>query len=151
MSLLGGLSLSMEPVTGQFILTLAHVRLTLIWSVREVSAGVDSLVFTARQPPNWTSVPARIGILLLLASHGFPARWLAIVWRLPLLFYPRPEIPHGAYRFTLLDGGHGLAAVVRTQNHVLRYDAGSRYRELLDARDFAIVPFLKSVGAERID
>jgi len=151
LSLLGGLCLLLEPVTGQSILTLAHFSLTLLWPVLEFIAGVERLVFTASQPPLWTLVPALIGILLLLAPHGLPGRWLGIVWLLPLLFFPRPEIPPGAYRFTLLDVGHGLAAVVRTQNHVLLYDAGPRYSETFNAGDFAIVPFLKSVGVERID
>jgi len=151
LSLLGGLWLLLEPVSGQFILVLADFSLSLIWPMLESMAGIDKLVITAGEPPVWALIPALIGIVLLLAPRGLPGRWLGAVWLLPLVFYPRAEIPQGAYRFTLLDVGQGLAAVVRTRNHVLVYDAGPRYSETFNAGDVAVIPYLQSVGIGKID
>lgn len=151
LSLLGGACLLLAPVPGQLFLSLADLSLTVLWPVLESMADIDELVYKGSRPPVWTLLPAFIGIALLLAPRGFPARWLGIIWLLPLVFYPRAEIPHGAYRLTLLDVGHGLATVVRTRNHVLVYDVGPRYSDRFNAGDVAVIPFLNSVGVNRID
>jgi competence protein ComEC len=151
LSLLGGALVLVAPMAGEFILLLADFSLALLWPVLESMAAVDELIYKGSQPPLWTLLPALIGIGLLLAPKGFPARWLGVVWLLPLVFYPRSDIAHGAYRLTLLDVGHGLATVVRTRNHVLVYDVGPRYSDTFNAGDVAVLPFLKTVGIYQID
>ena len=102
-------------------------------------------------PPVWTLMFALPGILWLLAPRGLPGRWLGGVLCLPLLFPPVAAPAPGEVWFTLLDVGQGLAAVVRTANHVLVYDTGPRLGTNLDAGRAVLVPFLRQQGVKRVD
>jgi competence protein ComEC len=64
----------------------------------------------------------------------------------------RPAPPDvGAVRFTMLDVGQGLAAVVQTRRHVLVYDAGPAYRSGSDAGAMTVEPFLRHKGLRHVD
>jgi competence protein ComEC len=47
--------------------------------------------------------------------------------------------------------GQGLAVVVRTQEHVLLYDAGPAFPTGRDAGELAVLPYLRSQGVRRLD
>jgi len=80
--------------------------------------------------------PGRVaGLLLAVAACG---------WRAPA-----PD--WGAARFTMLDVGQGLAAVVETRHHVLLYDAGPAFRSGSDAGVLAVEPYLRHRGLRRVD
>ncbi len=100
------------------------------------------------QPSLLTMLVAMLGIFILLLPSGFPARWLGFIWLLPLFFNPQStSLKPGELWFTLLDVGQGLAAVIRTQNHVLLYDTGpSPY-----IGKTVIVPFLRARDIQHID
>jgi len=100
-------------------------------------------------PPLWALPLAVLGSLWLLAPRGFPGRWLGCLLWLPLLA-PPPQPAPGEVWFTLLDVGDGLAAVVRTREHVLVYDTGGRWRGG-DAAGATLVPLLRQQGIRRID
>ena len=51
----------------------------------------------------------------------------------------------------MLDVGQGLAVVVRTQAHVLVYDAGPAFPAGRDAGELAVLPFLRYYGVRRVD
>jgi competence protein ComEC len=68
----------------------------------------------------------------------------ACLWR------PPPPEP-GAVRFSMLDVGQGLAAVVETQHHVLVYDSGPAFRSGGDAGAMAVAPYLRHRGLRRVD
>jgi competence protein ComEC len=70
---------------------------------------------------------------------------------LPLLLWQGDAPPTGTARFTLLDVGQGLAAVVQTRRHVLVYDTGPRYPSGFDTGEAVVVPFLREAGLRRID
>ena len=70
---------------------------------------------------------------------------------LPLMFNPVLKPAAGELWFSLLDVGTGLAAVVRTRNHVLVYDTGPRRGENFDAGRIALVPFLRRERVPGID
>ena len=64
----------------------------------------------------------------------------------------RPSPPcEGCARFTLLDVGQGLAAVVETRRHVLVYDTGPAFRSGADAGALVVEPFLRSRAIRRVD
>jgi competence protein ComEC len=52
---------------------------------------------------------------------------------------------------TLLDVGQGLAAVIRTENHTLVFDAGPRFSSTFDTGQAVLVPFLRHQGVTRLD
>lgn len=100
-------------------------------------------------PPLWSLVLVLPGVLWLLAPPGVPGRWVGSVMCLPLLL-PASSLNPGELQFTLLDVGDGLAAVVRTHEHVMVVDTGGRWRNG-DAATSTLVPFLHQLGITKID
>ncbi len=122
-----------------------------LWSVLQFLADTDWSIW---QPPLiifWALMLATVGVVLLFFRSSFPARLTAVLWLLPLLF-SQPEKPdYGAFKYTMLEVGHGLASVVETQNHTLVYDTGPRFKGGMDAGKVVVVPYLKSRGIRHID
>lgn len=120
------------------------------WVVLEWLAQVPLAWFSLPAPTTLSLLLALAGAALLLAPRGVPGRWLGLLGLLPLLLAP-PAPPPGGYTLTVLDVGQGLAAVVRTHNHVLLFDAGPRYRTGFDAGEALVLPYLQARGLTRLD
>jgi len=60
-------------------------------------------------------------------------------------------LPPGHFELTLLDVGQGLSAVVRTRNHLLVYDTGPAFPSGFDTGSAVVAPYLKTLGAVRVD
>ena len=122
-----------------------------LWRVLAYLDSFDYAQWVQHQPPGWTIICGLIGIAILLAPRGWPGRAVGVVWLLPM-FLLRPPMPlAGEVWFTLLDVGQGLAAVVRTQNHVLVFDTGARWSARSDAGRSVVIPYLRANGIARID
>lgn len=119
----------------------------LLWMVSWPGAQV----WSRPQPDLGALALALVGMVLWLAPRGLPGRWLGIPLCLPLLFPPPHQPALGGFWFTLLDVGEGLAAVVRTANHVLVYDTGRRFGATLDSGAAVLVPFLNYHGVRKVD
>jgi len=101
--------------------------------------------------PLWVWPLVMMGVLLLLLPRGLPARWLGLVFLLPLVMV-KPDYPRqGEFHFTLLDVGQGLSAVVETQNHTLVYDTGARFSDRFDVGSAIVLPYLQYRGINKID
>jgi competence protein ComEC len=87
----------------------------------------------------------------MLAPRGFPARWVGAAALLPLVLVPRERPAAGEAWVDVLDVGQGLAAVVRTANHVLLYDAGPAFSRDADSGSRIVVPHLRASGVARLD
>jgi len=85
---------------------------------------------------------AMLGLLIVLAPKGVPAKPLGLVLILPLFFGRIDKPEHGEIRMTLLDVGQGLATVVETQNYSLLFDAGARFSNEMDMGRNVVLPFL---------
>jgi competence protein ComEC len=130
---------------------LAANAMSILWTLLEQLARIDGSQWIQNNPPLWTLGSALVGILLLLAPPGFPARWLGTVWLLPM-FLVRPSLPApGEAWLTLLDVGQGLSAVVQTTRHTLVFDTGARLSARFDAGRAVVVPFLRHAGVARVD
>ncbi len=151
LTLIGTLLLLPLPTIGTDLLALAEQALALLWPTLEMLAALEPLHALAGTPPLWAVVVSFFGIAIMLLPAGVPARWCGIFWLLPLLFHA-PERPAvGSYRFTLLDVGQGLAAVVETHHRVLIYDTGPAYSANFDAGRAVLLPFLRSRGWQQVD
>ncbi len=102
-------------------------------------------------PPAWSVLVAMGGVLWLLAPRGIPSRWIGLLLFLPALMAPAPRPPPGEAWITTLDVGQGLAVLVRTAGHALLYDAGPAYGAESDSGQRIIAPYLRAVGATRLD
>jgi competence protein ComEC len=70
---------------------------------------------------------------------------------LPLLLVRQAPPAAGEAWVDVLDVGQGLAAVVRTQNHTLLYDAGPAFSRDADSGSRVIVPHLRASGVQHLD
>jgi competence protein ComEC len=122
-----------------------------LWRILAWLDHLPGMVLYRSAPPLWALAFALPGMALLLAPRGLAGRWLGLPLCLPLLWPPAAALEPGGVWFTLLDVGQGLAAVVRTRNHVLVYDTGSRLSMTLDAGRAVLVPFLRQQGIVRVD
>ncbi|MGE5794313.1 MAG: ComEC/Rec2 family competence protein, partial [Bacteroidota bacterium] len=114
-------------------------------------ARLPGATWQSHAPAAWTAALALVGIAWWLAPRGVPARYAAPLLALPM-FALRPPAPDaGAAWITFLDVGQGLAALVRTKDHAVLYDAGPAYGTDADAGSRVVVPFLRGEGLARLD
>lgn len=148
--LLGSLCLLFSNFVGTWILILSSRLLHLIWWWLTIFSQFPNNSWYQPIYNWWILAAATVGILLLLAPRGFPAKYLGLVWLLPLFFYVPAKPKLNEAWFTLLDVGQGLAAVVQTTNHVLLYDTGPRFLDH-NAGITIILPYLRLQGVQSID
>ncbi|HXD38887.1 MAG TPA: ComEC/Rec2 family competence protein, partial [Rhodanobacter sp.] len=100
---------------------LAHAQ----WWLLEQTAGWPGAQWYLPSVQPLALLLALAGALWLFMPRGAPLRWLGALLFLPLL-YPVLTAPSaGAFRVWVLDVGQGLSVLLRTQHHVLVYDAGA--------------------------
>ncbi len=133
------------------------------WPLQGAALALDGLWFCLQQltklPGFFLQPPAVSGTALLLGFLGallllLPApvlpRVLGLACLLPL-FFSAPKLPQNdAVHLTLLDVGQGLAAVVRTRQHVLIYDTGEARRGRRSIAESVLIPYLRSHGLRRV-
>jgi len=141
----------LPDVVAAFLLAVAAGAIEGLWPLLEALARLPVAIWAQHAPPIWALATSLVGVLLLLAPPGFPARWLGIVWLLPLLLARPPGPSAGEIWLTLLDVGQGLSAIIRTSSRVWVFDTGARFSARLDAGRAVIVPFLRYHGISRID
>ena len=120
------------------------------WAFLEYIAEQNYGVIPIAAPSVFALILAVSGILILLMPRGLPARWLGLLWLLPLFFPQLSKPAYAEFDFTLLDVGQGLAAVIETNEHVLIYDTGAYYSERFNLGDAVIIPYLRYNGINTI-
>lgn len=114
-------------------------------------ANLPIAVWQQAAPPAWAFFAAVFGVLWLLLPRGFPQRWLGFVLLMPLFLVPIKQLDAGSMQVTVLDVGQGLSVLIKTVNHVLLYDAGSRYSSQNDAGARIVMPYLRGEGISKLD
>jgi competence protein ComEC len=128
---------------GEFVLQLVGQALSVFWPFLDYLSRLEFNLWHSASPSTLAFALGMIGVLIILLPKGIPARWIGVIWLLPLLF-PQSEKPEfGDFWMTQLDVGQGLASVIQTQNHSLIYDTGDRYSERFNVGKAVIIPFLK--------
>ena len=133
------------------LLKLALASLHALWWVLEFFAGWEFQLLPVARPGLLTLALISAGVMLLLLPRGSASRWLGVLWLAPLFFPAKAGPAYGEAVMTVLDVGQGLAAVVRTQNHSLLYDAGPSYPSGFNTGEAVVAPFLRSEGIRAID
>lgn len=131
------------------ILILAHTVLDGLMQFLFLCAAWP--VWQAPAPPVWAVLAAGLGVAICLLPRGVPGRLLGACLMMPAIFWPAETIPPGEARIDVLDVGQGQAVVVRTAGHLLIYDPGPRYGADSDAGQRVVVPYLRWLGARRVD
>lgn len=134
-----------------FVLKLAYYALDVCMKLLNWFNQLPDIVWQQHAAPQWTFLPAIVGVLWLLLPRGVPMRWLGYLGFLPMLLIApqRPNI--GDMQVTVLDVGQGLSVVAQTAAHTLLYDAGGKYSEQADAGSRIVLPFLRGEGISKLD
>jgi competence protein ComEC len=121
LSLLGILALFISPFLVEAVLYPVEQTLQAVcWFLTKLTA-IPFAAINHPAPSLLALCFAVIGILLLLAPKGIPARWLGLVLFLPFDFANKKHLSRGEFALTLLDARQGLATVVETTEHVLGF------------------------------
>jgi competence protein ComEC len=120
------------------------------WAYFEYLSQQNYAIIPIAAPNLFVLVLAIIGVLILLMPKGLPARWLAIIFMMPLLFPLTQRLKESEFNFDLLDVGQGLAVVIKTKDHVLVYDTGAKFSERFNIGDAVIKPYLRSKGINQL-
>lgn len=148
--LMGTLLLGFAPDVAGLLFKAAAWLLQMLWQALTWLADLSFSQWTQPAPVWWALLCGVVGVALLLAPRGWPARWVGAAWLLPL-FLVRPPVPAaGEVWFTLLDVGQGLSVVIRTREHALLFDAGPRFGDF-DTGKAVVEPYLRATGVRRLD
>ncbi len=150
-SIVGALLVSVWPPAGAFVLSMTATLLEVLWPSLEALAGSGYTLELISPLSLFSILAAAVGVVVLTMPREVPGRWLGVLWMAPLIGLAPPGPPAGALWFSLLDVGHGLAAVVRTRGHTLVFDAGPRYPGGFDTGSNIVAPFLREQGVRYID
>lgn len=149
--LLGACAASLWLPAGDWILALpAHV-LQWTWPSLQWLAKCPLAIWHFPQPPVAAFIAMVIGVLLLVAPGIWPTRLAGVVLCLPIVLHRVPGPAVGNFEVAMLDVGQGLAVIVRTQTHVLVYDAGPAFPTGRDAGELAVLPYLRYYGVRHVD
>ena len=151
LSLLGSLTWFISTTAAKSCWLLAEHALECVWPLLETMAKVHWLQWEVFVSNPWILAASLVAAILLLAPRGFSARWMGLIWALPLIVWLPKGPAAGEVWFTLLDVGQGLATVVRTQHHVLIYDTGPRFNQNFDTGNAVVIPFLRHAGIRTVD
>lgn len=103
LTLLGTALILVLPSLGSTLLQFAANIFDALWVFIDWLAKWS--VWQRHTPPLWTIIAAMVGVAILLLPRGFPARWLGILWILPIFFTPPAHPQRGEVWFSLLDVG----------------------------------------------
>lgn len=92
-----------------------------------------------------------LGVIILLAPRGFPAKWVGCFGFLPLFFYHLKTPEFGNFKATVIDVGQGLSVLIQTKNHVMLYDTGAHFPGGFDFGDSVVTPYLREQGISEIN
>lgn len=151
LSLLASLLVWFWPIAATYLYHAAAWVLNIVWHILATFAAHPLFAWQHAIYSNWILLAAILGVLLLLAPRGMPAKFCGVIFFLPLFFYQPPLLAVGTARFTLLDVGQGLASVVQTTHHVLVFDTGAKFGPNFDMGQAVVVPYLRSQGIQHVD
>lgn len=144
-------ALVLPGVPGDTLLRLAWQLMDGLLRIIDVAAALPAADWRlpAIRGSGWLALGgAALGAVL---PRGCPGRLHSLILLLACAFPERAATPPGCADLTVLDVGQGLAAVVRTADHVLIYDSGPRFRSGGDTGRLVVTPFLDDLGLESID
>jgi competence protein ComEC len=149
--LLALLALLTFPLAAKPLLVAAAGCAHLQWQLFERIAALPGAHLYLPESGPLALATAMLGAAWLLAPRGVPARALAPLLFLPIVFPVVTPPAAGTFAATFIDVGQGLSVLVRTKTHALLYDAGARYPSEFDLGKAAVLPTLHAFGVARLD
>lgn len=147
---IGSLLLVPVPYIGKLLIIFAEHLLSYLWIVLQRMSSIPMMQWYSNINHPSLMFCTLISVVLLLAPHGWPARWLGIFWALPLLFQHVSAPFIGQIDVALLDAGKNEIAVVRTTHHTVLYEVleGNNKNNI---NQQVVYPYLMQKGIKRVD
>lgn len=135
----------------QLVLWLCHWCLEWTMWPTEWLAQLPLASLPASKAPAWVVVLAMLGVSVALLPKAWPGAWLGWGLVLPALFWRPTPLNTGEWRLHVLDIGQGSAVLIETAQHNYLFDAGVRRSLDSDEGARTLVPYLHSLGKQRLD
>ncbi len=149
--LVGACVASIWLPAGEWVLALPVQLLQWTWPLLQWLAQCPLALWHFSHAPLPAFIALVAGVLLLVAPGIWPTRLAGLLLCLPVLLHRVPGPGVGNFELAMLDVGQGLAVIVRTESHVLVYDAGPAFPTGRDAGELAVLPYLRYHGVRRVD
>jgi competence protein ComEC len=149
--LLGACVAALSVAAAKWVLALPVALLQWTWPLLQWLAERPLALWYFPQPSIAAFCALVAGATLLVMPGIWSTRLAGVLLCLPVLLHRIPGPGVGNFELAILDVGQGLAVVVRTQQHVLLYDAGPAFPTGRDAGELAVLPYLRSQGVRRLD
>jgi len=151
LSLMGLLLDGPFRLLGDQAIVLAGHSVGLLEALIEFAASVHWATYTVPGLTGFTWLTVVLAIVWVILPPGWPGRYLAWLSMAAILLQEPRRPDAGCVALNVLDVGHGLAVVVRTNRHVMLYDTGPSYRGGGSSAESVVLPFLANVGFGAID
>jgi len=150
LALLAMILLLSFPSSAEFVYGFVDKISKLNWSYLDFLTQQNNAIIPVAAPDKFSLIIAIIGIIILLMPRGLPGRWFGLLFLMPLLFPITTNLKSGEFKFSLLDVGQGLSAVIQTRQNTLVYDAGAKFSEHFNIGDAVIKPYLREKGITQL-
>ena len=128
-------------MTQVIVVLLKYLSVIDSWSFINISFSFNNVIF-----------PLSLLLIFSLVVVCPIKQFLPIIIILCLSIVEKDvHVKPGVMRVYVLDVGQGLAVVVKTAKHVLLYDTGMKFYHGSDMAKLAIIPYLKTIGVDKID
>lgn len=149
--LIGVLLLPLSSAAAGTAWWMAAAAMSGLWDVLQAMLHWPGALLWLPEPTLPALLLACTGAFWLLLPRGAPAKALAALLFLPLL-WPASTLPAlGEVELVVLDVGQGTSVLVRTRQHALLLDAGPADARGLDAGEAIVVPALRMLGIGSLD
>ncbi len=138
------------PLVSAYIFGFIDKINNLHWSYLDMLSQLPYAIMPIATSNKGILLLAMIGVFILCMPKGLPARWIGLFFLLPLVFPPATQLKAGEFKFSLLDVGQGLSAVIQTRKHTLVYDTGARFSERFNIGNAVLTPYLRVKGVNHI-
>ncbi len=136
---------------GDALLWLAHFSVVVLLWVVDMAVKLPHAEFrTLPMTGIMLAVLWATGLWAALPP-GFPGRYLSWIATLAVILHGTQPPPRDCVDLHVLDVGQGLSVVVETRSRLAVFDTGPAFRSGSDTGELVVVPFLRSLGRERID
>ena len=136
---------------GEHLVALAGFPMQWTWNLMVAAGEWPGSSVLLAPPPLWVLAGAALGTAAALAAFPLPARNLAWLTLVPVLWWEPARPDRGGAEIDILDVGHGLAVLVETRSHTLLYDAGALYRSGFDTGREIVVPAMRAKSWKTLD
>jgi len=129
---------------------LAGYLMVPLWEMLAWLAATPWQSYRFTDPGPLRVAAAVLGVVLLFAPRGLGVRPLGLIFMLPMMLSEPPRPAPGAVWLTLLDVGHGQAAVITTHRRAVVFDAGPGTATGWNAGARIVVPELHRQGLGQV-